>query len=227
MMKVQRANFDPDFEELKKIKRKYWVANSVIEPVRVENPKRYKIAGYHITRFPFLAMSTYINDLQMTEKELWNGLSKNAQRLIKKNQKVEIEEADPKLFCQLWKACSKIWIMPFKETENLLNSFKGRARLVVSRKGDEYHSGLMVIYSKDTANYYQTWTNEKGRKSGAHYKLVWEEMLRAKRNGLKYFDFEGTFDERWPQKRWVGFTDFKRRFGGKLVQFPGSFFRWF
>ena len=116
--------------------------------------------------------------------------------------------------------------MKADEVENLIKSFKGKVRLVVSRVGDEYHSGLMIVYSKDTANYYMTWTSEAGRKSGAHYKLVWDEMLRAKKMGLKYWDFEGVFDPRWPQKRWKGFTEFKRRFGGKLVQFPGGFFRW-
>lgn len=226
MMKIQRANFDPDFNDLKRIKRKYWVVNSVIEPIKVQRPETYKKAGYYVTRFPFLAMSTYVNNLTMSEKEMWQGLSENAKRLIKKNEGVIIEETDPENFCKLWKECSKIWIMPPGEVKNLLTGFKGKARLVLSRSGKEYHSGLMVIYSKDTANYYQTWTNDLGRKSGAHYKLVWEEMLRAKKEGLKYFDFEGVFDERWPQKKWKGFTDFKRRFGGELKRYPGSYFRW-
>ncbi len=226
MMKVQRSNYDPDFNQLKRLKRKYMVANSIIEPQRVQNPESYKRAGYHITRFPYLAVSSYINDLTKSEKEIWNGLSENARRLINKNIEVVIEEAEPKMFCELWKKSSKIWIMQSSEVENLINSFEGKVRLTMSRVDNEYHSGLMVVYSKDTANYYMTWTSEAGRKSGAHYKLVWEEMMRAKKCGYKYWDFEGVYDPRWPQKRWKGFTEFKRRFGGKLVQFPGGFFRW-
>jgi len=226
MMKVQRSNYDPDFSELARLKRKYWVANSIIEPQRVQNPEAFKKAGYRLTHFPYLAVSTYISDLTKSEKELWAGLSENAKRLINKNKEAVIEEVEPKKFCELWKKSSKIWIMKADEVENLRKSFKGKVRLVVSRVGDEYHSGLMVIYSKDTANYYMTWTSEAGRKSGAHYKLVWGEMLMAKKAGMKLFDFEGIFDPRWPQKRWKGFTEFKRRFGGKLVRFPGGFFRW-
>jgi len=164
--------------------------------------------------------------LSVGEEEMWRGLSSNAKRLISKNTETKIVEVDPKKFCELWKESSKIWIMKADEVANLQKCFRGKARLVVSKAGKEYHSGLMVIYSKDTANYYQTWTSEAGRKSGAHYKLVWEEMKRAKLSGLKYFDFEGVYDSRWPQKKWLGFTDFKRRFGGKLVRFPGGFFRW-
>jgi len=226
MMKVQRSNYDPDFEELRRIKRKHWVVNSIIEPQRVENLEAFKKAGYHITRFPYLAVSTYINDLTKNEKELWKGLSENAKRLIKKNGKTIIEEIEPEKFCTLWKKSAKIWIMKPNEVKNLIKSFKGKVRLTVSRVGNEYHSGLMVVYSKDSANYYMTWTSEAGRRSGAHYKLVWEEMLRAKKSGMKYFDFEGVFDPRWPQKKWIGFTDFKRRFGGKLVRFPGGYSRW-
>lgn len=226
MMKIQRSNFDPDFRDLARIKRKHWVANSIIEPQRVQNPEAFKKAGYRLTHFPYLAMSSYINDLTKSEKEIWQGLSENAKRLINKNKETIIEEASPEKFCELWKKSSKIWIMKPDEVGNLIKSFKGKVRLTVSRIGKEYHSGLMTIYSKDTANYYQTWTSEAGRGSGAHYKLVWEEMLKAKKAGMKWFDFEGIFDPRWPQKKWVGFTEFKRRFGGKLVQFPGGFFRW-
>lgn len=226
MMKIQRANYDPDFKELNQIKRKYWVVNSIIEPQKIQNPENYKKAGYKLTRFPFLAMSTYINDLRKSEKELWNDLSDNAKRLIKKNESVVIEKAIPEKFCKLWKISSKIWIMKPDEVANLIKSFKGKVRLVMSRVGNEYHSGLMVIYSKDTANYYMTWTSKEGRESGAHFKLVWNEMLLAKKSGMKYFDFEGVFDARWPQKKWYGFTEFKRRFGGKLVRLPGGFSRW-
>jgi len=226
MMKIQRSNYDPDFKELRRLKRRYWVANSIIEPQRVQNPEAFRQAGYHLTRFPYLAMSSYINDLTKSEGELWGGLSDNAKRLINKNAKAIIEVVEPKKFCELWKKSSKIWIMKADEVENLIKSFRGKVRLAVSRVGDEYHSGLMIVYSKDTANYYMTWTSEAGRKSGAHYKLVWDEMLRAKKMGVKYWDFEGVFDPRWPQKRWKGFTEFKRRFGGRLIQFPGGFFRW-
>ena len=62
MLKVQRSNYDPDFKELAEIKRKYWVASSIIEPQRVQSPEAYKKAGYRLTRFPYLAVSTYLND---------------------------------------------------------------------------------------------------------------------------------------------------------------------
>jgi len=82
------------------------------------------------------------------------------------------------------------------------------------------------LKTKDTANYYHTWTSKHGRVSGAHYKLVWDSILQAKKEGLMFYDFEGIYDSRWPQKKWKGFTEFKKKFGGEVVQFPGSYFRW-
>ncbi len=226
MMKLQRSRYDPNWKALKKLKKKYKVVSSVIEPMRVQDELGYKMAGYKISKFPYLATKTFILDLTKSEKELWKDLSENARRQISKNKNLVVEECDPGKFFKLWKKNSKVWTMKEKELASILKRFEGNARLIVSRSGESYHSGLLIIYSKDCANYYQTWTSEVGRVSGAHYKLVWEEILRAKNNGLNFFDLEGIYDERTPQKRWLGFTEFKRRFGGVEVSFPGSYFRW-
>ncbi|PIP86227.1 hypothetical protein COT86_01970 [Candidatus Collierbacteria bacterium CG10_big_fil_rev_8_21_14_0_10_43_36] len=226
MMKLQRSRYDPNWTKLKKIKRNFKVVSSIIEPIRVQDKLGFKMAGYKLSRFPYLATNTFIVDLTKSELVLWNNLSENARRQVKKNKDILIEECVQKRFFELWKKNSKVWTMKEKELCSLIKRFKGQARLVVSRTGNIYHSGLLIIYSADCANYYQTWTSNQGRISGAHYKLVWEEILRAKSSGIKFFDLEGIFDERWPQKRWLGFTEFKRRFGGGLVSFPGSYFRW-
>lgn len=226
MMKIQRSNYDPNWKELKKIKREHRVVSSVIEPQRVQDSLGYRMAGYRLSKVPYLATRTYLVDLAQTKEQLWRGLSENARRQIVKNKKTIIEEVGPEEFFFLWKKNSKVWTMKPRELMSIVNRFKGKGKLIVSRTGSEFHSGLLILHTSDMANYYQTWTSEEGRRSGAHYKLVWEEMLRAQKEGLKFFDLEGIYDPRWPQKRWVGFTEFKRRFGGSLFSFPGSFFRW-
>lgn len=226
MMKIQRSDYDPNWTELKKIKREHRVVSSVIEPQRVQDLLGYRMAGYRLSKVPYLATKTYLVDLTQTKEQLWKRLSENARRQVVKNEKTVIEEVGPEEFFFLWKKNSKVWTMKLKELISIINRFKGKGKLIVSRTGSEFHSGLLILHTSDMANYYQTWTSEKGRQSGAHYKLVWEEMLRAKKEGLSFFDLEGVYDPRWPQKRWVGFTEFKRRFGGAEKVFPGSFFRW-
>ena len=109
----------------------------------------------------------------------------------------------------------------------LLDSFAGKASLWISKSEDEILSGILLLKSKNTVNYFQTFTTDKGRQTGAHYKLVWEVILKSKKDGYKYFDFEGVIDKRWPQKKWVGFSEFKNKFGGRVVNYPGSFMKWF
>ncbi|KKT72511.1 MAG: hypothetical protein UW68_C0035G0001, partial [Candidatus Collierbacteria bacterium GW2011_GWB1_44_6] len=45
MMKLQRSEYDPSWNELKKIKRKLRVVSSVIEPTRIQDPLGYAMAG--------------------------------------------------------------------------------------------------------------------------------------------------------------------------------------
>ncbi|MBU1323407.1 peptidoglycan bridge formation glycyltransferase FemA/FemB family protein, partial [Patescibacteria group bacterium] len=52
--------------------------------------------------------------------------------------------------------------------------------------------------------------------------LVWEAIKLAKKLGCKRFDFEGIDDKRWP-----GFTRFKKSFGGIEIEYRGSFSKYF
>ena len=137
-----------------------------------------------------------------------------------------IEEVGPDEFCREWKKAAKIWILSQKEVEQMKMAFGDKMKLWISKIDGVPQSGLMLVTSKDTANYYNTWTNDTGRKSGAHYKLVWESILWAKKKRLRTYDFEGILDKRWPQKRWAGFSEFKKKFGGTEHEVPGCFSRW-
>jgi len=227
MLKLQRNEIDPDFDDLARIKRKHRVIQTVIEPLKIQDVGRYTGAGYRRSKLPFLATKTVVIDLRQSEEELWKKLSENSKRLIKANSQINVVELGAEEFHRLWKKNSKVWVLTMKELNNLLRSFGKKSRLCISIDERGAHSGLLSIQTSDTLNYFQTWTSELGRGSGAHYKLVWEEILRAKNLGLKYFDFEGIYDEEYPIKKWKGFTEFKKKFGGEIVHHPGSFTRWF
>lgn len=227
MLKLQRHNFDPDFEDLRRLKKKHHVIQTVIEPLVIQKKNIYKKYGFRSTVMPYLPLVTVLVDLKKSKEKLWKELSENARRLIKKNKNVKIETVTAEKFYPLWKANAKVWIITLGELKSLLKSFEDKVSLVVSHDNRGYHSGLIVINTADTANYFQTWTSDLGRKSGAHYKLVWEEILKAKKKGLKLFDLEGIFDNEHPIKRWKGFTEFKKKFGGDVVRHPGSFSKWF
>ena len=227
---------------LKEVKRKYRVVYMVVEPgvnhpLRIAESSEPSFAGWRVNTKPFLPTKTVVVDLGKSKKQLWSDLSTNTKRILRKEDYTseqiifrKNDSSDEKSrieFYKAWKRSSKTWVMSKERFNKLLDAFGKKASLWVSEGKGELLSGILVLESGDTANYFQTWTSERGRVSGAHYYLVWQVILACKKKGLKWFDFEGVLDERWPMKKWAGFSEFKRKFGGKVVAYPGSFTKWF
>jgi lipid II:glycine glycyltransferase (peptidoglycan interpeptide bridge formation enzyme) len=221
--KFQRYPGKPDEFEISSLKNKHRTVYSIIEP----NSKVGILPGYKICSSYYIPSKTIILDLSLSEKTLFNNFSENAKRILHQNSSIKISETDLKTFYPAWKSASKIYVPPFSRINTLLNVFSDKAKLFISHDNKKMHSGLLLLCSPDTANYFYTWTNSIGRSSNAHYHLVWQAIIAAKEMGLKYFDFEGVFDSRFPNKNWLGFSEFKNKFGGKTVTYPGCFGRWF
>ncbi len=227
ILKIQRAAVDPVWAELKKIKRENRVVGTVIEPQKIRSKRLYKNWGYRLSNFPYLATKTVVIDLKQTTEQMWKKLSENAKRLIKKNEPLIIREVSVDKFLDLWKPNSKIWTIKIDELMDIKKILKNRAKFLIGYIGQKPQSGILIIETENTANYLHSFTTNEGRQTGAHFKMVWEVMMSEKKSGMRYFDFEGIYDNRWPQKKWLGFTEFKKKFGGKIITFPGCFHRWF
>lgn len=227
LLKIQRAEENPVWEKLKKIKRKYRVISSVVEPAKDDQVQDLLKSGYRLSSMPYLATKTIVVDLRQNEELLWKNLSENTRRLIKKNGELIIKQVSASEFLENWKGSSKIWTMKLYEMEGLKRLLGEKVSFLLGYIGDKCQSGILLIETKDTAVYYHSFTTSFGRNTGAHFKLVWETLLGSKKKDLKWFDFEGIYDSRWPQKRWIGFTEFKGKFGGEVISFPGCFYKWF
>ena len=66
-----------------------------------------------------------------------------------------------------------------------------------------------------------------GRKNMAPTLAVVEGMRLGKQKKKKYLDFDGIYDERAPNKRWLGYSRFKAGFGGYEVKYGLSGYSWF
>jgi len=78
------------------------------------------------------------------------------------------------------------------------------------------------------ASYYHAASAEKYREVMAPYFLLWQAMRFLKRRGCTIFDLEGIADPRIPStKKWKGFTLFKKGFGGREVEYLGSFTKYY
>lgn len=86
-------------------------------------------------------------------------------------------------------------------------------------------AGILLLWHNHISYYWIAAATITGKKAFAPTLLVWEALKFAKKNGCTLFDFEGIYDERYPNlnKNWLGFTKFKQGFGGKETYFPQPF----
>jgi hypothetical protein len=78
-------------------------------------------------------------------------------------------------------------------------------------------AACLILTSPNMAFYWHNCSNKEGKKLFAPTLCLWTAIKESKKRGLKIFDFEGVWDERYPKlnRGWQGFTRFKLGFIGK------------
>jgi lipid II:glycine glycyltransferase (peptidoglycan interpeptide bridge formation enzyme) len=139
-------------------------------------------------------------------------------------------------FISLWHKNAQsrgFWVPIKKEIQALYEAFGKDACLLLDYHSNDLNhrtrllAGALIIFSNQTAYYFHAASSPEGRKMSAPYLIVWEAIKLAKKRGCKIFDFEGIYDERFPNKSWLGFTHFKKSFGGKEIEYPGCFIKFY
>lgn len=217
-MKIQRPE-KIDLKVIKNLQKKHRVVQTIIEPLNI-------VEGYKITT-PFIPSKTLILNITRSEKQILTGMKKNTRNII--NNKIQVLSIKKLVLSEIPKF-RKAWrkalpwtryVPPQKNLISLKKAFGNNILLVTIK-----NSGAVFIKSDDMAYYWHGFTGKEGRKHFAQYKLVWEGIKWAKKSGAKKLDFEGVYDERFPNKAWKGFSAFKRGFGGKEKIYPGAFKKW-
>lgn len=139
--------------------------------------------------------------------------------------------SDFQIFHRSWKK-SVSWqrhVPSLKTLTALKKSFGQKAIFLISTQNvaNKVIAGAVILLTGKAAHYYYAFTSKEGRNKSAQYLLVWEAIMLAKKLGCQIFDFEGIYDQRFPIKSWRGFTHFKKSFGGKEVEYPGCFIKYF
>ncbi len=226
-MKLQRFEEPIDWKLLTEVKRKHHVWWSVLEPKSEKVVPEMRREGYKLTKEPYLPMKTRVLDLTKNEKMLISEMSENFRRIIKRGKMGKMKEIDADEFYVGWEKWSRSYILTKNQFDGLVKAFGKKVEFWALQNNNELLSAIMLLFTPDTCFYYQTWTSKEGRKSSEHVILTWRTMRRAKKLKKKFYNFEGIADSRFPLAKWSGFTEFKRRFGGYEVEYPGSFLRWF
>lgn len=241
-----------DFRELKKQAQRFTAVAGYLEVDlayeradewrRDKRLERLREHGYRPTKSGLIPTKTRVIDISQSEAELkrqmkpkWRynlGLSERRGLgvVIRGGSEYVKDEELYKQFTDLIAQNNKrigMFGVPKPWMRGLFEAFLDEMFVVETYDKDgELAGAAQFLTSKDTCFYYHNGSSARGRRNMAPTRMVWEGMMEAKRRGKKWLDFEGIFDERFPQKRWKGFSAFKAGFGGKVIYYPPSFVKW-
>lgn len=224
IIKIQRPE-EIDPEAFRYVCKKCKAFLTIIEPKNNDQESRIKDQGFKTSNSPYLPTKTLHLDLTNKIEKLYSGLKKDARYSLRQTRDLKIYAVEKiHAFRISWKMAVglRLWVPPGSHLEALKRSFEQGALFLVTPDGE---SGAIFLYADEIAYYWQAFSSKKGRKQSAQYKILWSGIVWAKKRGAKIFDFEGIYDERFPNKRWKGFTHFKKSFGGYEVEYPGAFIK--
>ena len=93
--------------------------------------------------------------------------------------------------------------------------------LFAAKYAEEILATHLVIFYGDTAFYPFGASTEKERNRQPTYALHWEAIKEAKLRRCKWYNF-GAIDlakEKLSHGNWSGISDFKRKFGGEILEY--------
>ncbi|OGC50562.1 hypothetical protein A2716_05155 [candidate division WWE3 bacterium RIFCSPHIGHO2_01_FULL_40_23] len=211
-----------------------------IEPLDSKGEKNLKKAGFERSFFPLLTPSSIFIDLTKSKEDLWKNLKKDAKYSIRKAQKINLKtdfyvnpnlQTCEKFFKILFETGKqkKFYVQPFSDLKTKINSFKDLSIVTLTKKDTEILSGSLILAFEGNAFYTHAASSNEGRKFGSSYFELWSTILHLKKKGIKTFDLEGIADERFPSftKNWMGFSFFKKKFGGEIIKFPPPYIKYY
>lgn len=224
-IKVQRTDTFSvkTIEELAKSSRAFQI---IIEPATSLGTKKIIGHGYTVTSSPFLPTKTIRLNIKPSPNEILSKMKKDARYSIKKSSNVKINECTSiNEFRSAWKSTvgTKRHVLSIHELEAFKSAFGKNCVFFLNQ---EATSGGFFLKADNCVYYWAGFTDTSARKSLVQYQVIWKAILWGKKQKAAFFDFEGIYDERFPKKDWIGFTHFKKSFGGEEVSFPGCFIKW-
>lgn len=216
-IKIQRQKPPIDLAMAKK----YKAMQIKLEPAWGDKTD-YQALGFKPDKAPMLPTKTIWLDLRKSLSQLLKEMHPKTRYNIRKYKQVvricrgkEISQAGLRKFYEIYKANAKkqkFWGLNFNQLKNLFCCFGEKAWLLTTNQG-----GLTILIYDKTAYYSHNASSQAGRDKFVPTLLTWKAIKLAKKLGCKWFDFEGIDDKRWP-----GFTRFKKSFGGKEIEYRGS-----
>jgi lipid II:glycine glycyltransferase (peptidoglycan interpeptide bridge formation enzyme) len=178
---------------------------------------------------------TRLIDLKPPAEEILASISQSTRSFIRKNQREKFltftsstDPADVEIFTRMLNTVTKRNKVRFfqddyfkKEAKVLMPS--GMMVLELAMQKNKPVAGALFMDFGPVTSYTYAASLPEARQTSASALLLWNAMLNAKRRGLRTMDLFGIApDEAGSNHPWRGFTSFKKKFGGEVVEFSGT-----
>src|SRR3989344_1620139 len=206
--------------------RPLWIFGAIAKIQRGKLPKDWKeiLRKHRVWMFEinYSPSKTLRVDLTPSLRIVFSQFKKDCRYILRKFSNSNFQFSNNfQAFYEIWKKGAKrknLWIPREKEYFNLIKCFKNKCFCITINN----QAGALILIHDNTAYYYYAGATKEGVKQNLPYLVVWKCMQEAKKRKCKLWDFEGIYDERYPNKDWLGFSHFKKSFGGTEISFPGS-----
>jgi len=206
--------------DLAKSENAIFVRLSPCEELKIKNLK------FKIAKHDHHPQTTLNLDLSLSEEDLLKQMKPKGRYNIKVAEKsgVTIREnqgADP-FYDLLIKTTGRDGFSahPKAYYEKMLQALQPHVQLLMAGKDGKAIASGIFVYLDQAGTYYYGASDHEYRNLMAPYLLQWEAIKEAKRHGCKTYDFLGIAPEGAQNHPWAGVTEFKKKFGGTVVNYP-------
>lgn len=202
-----------------------------------ENIKAFNKIGLRLSSTYVQPEKTILIDLRQDEEQILAGMSTTTRYGVKKGAKDGIivtkstSDADFDIFWKMYEETVKekqfvSYSKKYYKTQ--FDTFKenGNYAVYLAKEGNDPIVASLIAYDTKSAYYLHTGRRYVESKASKHASkvLVWEAMKDAKALGKESFNLYGIAkNDNSILDPWAGLTEFKKGFGGQIVEYVGAF----
>ncbi len=209
--------------EIGKGEKAVFVRFSPYEEAKISKVGHHKIVSSRHDHHP---QTSLVIDLSQTEEEILAQMHPKGRYNIKVAERHEVaveESQDIDAFYSLLEKTGGrdgFGIHPKAYYQKMLAVFGPLCQLLVAKHNGQAIAGGIFVYLDDWGIYYYGASDNAHRNLMAPYLVQWEAIKEAKRSGCRHYDFLGIAPEHAKNHPWAGVTEFKKKFGGEVLDYP-------
>jgi len=237
IIKIQRGDPKIPLQKVDEVAKRHRAFLIKIEPnLTTSDPsapailKNLKSFGYKESRWAPCPTRTIHIDLTPDLNKLLAQTTRDVRKYLRNNRGKSFEFRQGKnledFYPLLQKAGkTKGYAVPrIEELKSRWEVFGNDIKLLLGYKDGKLLGGSLTLCRDATAAGIYMATSKEGLVQHFPYSLMWESVKLSKEAGCRILDLDGIYDPRYrTHTSWKGLSKFKRKFGGREIEFVGSF----